>query len=176
MPFLARRSCATATVVLDFIPTQFPAAYLSSTRSVLANRARIEALRHYDLLLAISRSTEAACLRILGETPAISVTGVADPLHGVPPRLPAVDGPYMLVSAGGDPRKNIPAAVAALAQHRRTARGPSSPPFRGRAMARSLRAVVTGSLTAEQARADRPWAGSRTTRGRSRASRVRGRP
>ena len=62
-------------------PAQFPATYLSSTSSVLANRARIEALRHYDLLLAISHSTEAACLRMLGKPPAIAVTGVG----GSPP-------------------------------------------------------------------------------------------
>ena len=94
VPFLARPTCATASLVYDFIPTQFPAAYQSSTSSVLANRARVEALRHYDLLLPISRSTEAACLRILGETPVTSVTGVGDPLHGVRPRLPAVAGPF----------------------------------------------------------------------------------
>jgi FkbM family methyltransferase len=153
VPFLAHPSCATASVVLDFIPAQFPAAYLSSASLMLAHRARIEALRHYDLLLAISRSTEAACLQLLGTSPAISVTGVADPLHGVRPTSPTVDGPYMLVSAGGDPRKNIPAAVAALARHRRTARGAdSTSQFRRgrRSSSELLRAIITGTLAAEQ--------------------------
>ena len=46
----------------------------------------------------------------------------------------------MLVSAGGDPRKNIAAAVTALARHRETDGG-------------HLRAVVTGALTDPQAAA-----------------------
>ena len=156
VPFLARPTCATASVVHDFIPTQFPAAYLSSTSSVLANRARIEALRHYDLLLANSRSTEAACLRILGKPSAISVTGVGDPLHGVRPTPPTVDWPYMLVSAGGDARKNIPAAVAALARHHRISRRADSTigSRRGRGSGSDLlRAIIVGALTPEQASA-----------------------
>jgi FkbM family methyltransferase len=158
VPFLACPTCATASVVHDFIPTQFPAAYLSSTSSELANRARIEALRHYDLLLANSWSSEAACLRILGnsDSPPISVTGVANPLHGVRPTLPMVNGPYMLVSAGGDPRKNIPAAVAALARHRRTARGAGSTSQFGRGWRSGtdvLRAIITGTLPPGQASA-----------------------
>ena len=80
VPFLASRTCATASVVYDFIPTDFPRAYLDSATSALTNRARIEALRHYDLLLPISRSTEAACRRILGEAQVTSVTGVGAPL------------------------------------------------------------------------------------------------
>lgn len=156
VPFLARPTCATASVVYDFIPALLPAAYVSSATSDLANRARLEALRHYDLLLAISRSTEAACLRILGNSPAISVTGVGDPLRGVRPTSPTVDGPYMLVSGGGDPRKNIPAAVAALAQYRRTSRGAASTRRFGRDQRSSpevLRAIVTGMFAAEQASA-----------------------
>ena len=140
VPFLGRPSCATASVVHDFIPTEFPAAYLRSVTSALTNRTRIEALRNYDLLLPISDSTEAACRRILGEAATTAVTGVGDPLHEVSSRPPVVDGPYMLVSAGGDPRKNIAAAVTALARHRQTGGGP-------------LRAVVTGALTGPQAAA-----------------------
>jgi FkbM family methyltransferase len=150
VPFLAHPTCATASVLYDFIPTAFPDAYLSSANSALTNRARTEALRHYDLLLAISRSTEAACLRNLGKPPAISVTGVGDPLHGARPTLSTVDGPYMLVPAGGDPRKNTPAAVAALAQHRRTERDASSSArfHRGR-RTKLLRAIITGRLDSE---------------------------
>ena len=157
VPFLARPTCATASVVYDFIPTQFPAAYLSSASSALTNRARTEALRHYDVLLPISAATGAACTEVLGAcTPAASVTGVGDPLDGVQPTPPAVDGPYMLVSAGGDPRKNIAAAVAALARHRRTARDARS--TRGlragrRDSPKPLRAIVTATLGPEQASA-----------------------
>lgn len=140
VPFLGRPKCATASVVHDFIPTEFSAAYLRSVTSALTNRTRIEALRNYDLLLTNSDSTEAACQRILGESATTVVTGVGDPLHEVSSRSPDVDGPYMLVSAGGDARKNVAAAVTALARHRQTGGGP-------------LRAVVTGALTVSQSAA-----------------------
>jgi FkbM family methyltransferase len=137
VPFLESRACATASVVYDFIPTEFPAAYLSSTGSALANRVRIEALRRYDLLLPISASTEAQCQAILGDGPTTSVTGVGDPLDGVHEGQAPVEGPFMLVPVGGDPRKNAAAAVAALAAHHGE-RGAS------------LRALITGTLTAGQ--------------------------
>ena len=141
MPFLAEPTCATASVVYDFIPTLFPGAYLRSTASALENRSRIEALRHYDLLLPISESTKAECQRILGERPDMPVTGVGDPLHEVRPKSPVADAPFMLVPAGGDSRKNIPAAVAALARHCQA--GGDGP----------LRAVITGAMTSDQASA-----------------------
>ena len=138
VPFLGRPGCAAVSIVHDFIPTEFPAAYLRATESALTNRMRIEALRYYDLLLPNSHSTEVKCQSILGESAATVVTGVGDPLHGVRSRSSVVDGSYMLVCGGGDARKNIPAAVAALARHRQAGGGP-------------LRAVVTGALTGAQA-------------------------
>jgi len=149
VPFLACPTCATASVVHDFIPAQFPDAYLHSAGSVLVNRARSEALRHYDLLLSNSRSTAAACVRILGSVPEISVTGVGDPLDGVRETAPAVDGPYMLVSSGGDPRKNTPVALAALAQHRRNALDGDSRRRGRKNRPGLLRAIVTGTLAPE---------------------------
>lgn len=137
VPFLCRRACATASVVYDFIPTEFPDAYLQSAASILANRARIEALRHYDHLLPISASTEAACQLILGEGVATSVTGVGDPLDDADSQPDSWGQPFMLVPTGGDPRKNTAAAVAALAHYWRTGDAP-------------MRVAITGALTPAQ--------------------------
>jgi FkbM family methyltransferase len=147
VPLLGARTAAKSSVMFDFIPTRFPAAYLGSDASALANRARIEALRHYDLLLPISEATEAESRRLFGETTATAVSGVGDPLHGVSPEPAVVERPFMLVSAGGDPRKNVAGAVAALASHHRAGGG-------------ALRAVVTGVLTQPQADALRELAGA----------------
>lgn len=149
LPFLAQPGCAAASVMYDFIPEQFPVAYLDSPSSALSNRARIEALRHYDLLFSISRATAATCVRTLGSCPPISVTGVGDPLCGVLPTPSKRDRPYMLVPAGGDARKNLPAAVAALAEYRR-ASWASLPGRTSNTGDNLLRAVIAGSLVPEQ--------------------------
>ena len=57
VPFLADPSCRTAALVYDFIPTRYPDAYLRLCRDALSNRARLEALARYDLLLPISNAT-----------------------------------------------------------------------------------------------------------------------
>jgi FkbM family methyltransferase len=137
MPFLAAQDCKSISLVYDFIPSQFPRAYLKTPAALLTNRVRVEALRHYDLLLPISEATAADCRRILGETANIRVTGVGDPLENVTPTVLEVQRPFMLVPIGGDPRKNPAAAIAALGRHRQATGAP-------------LRAVVTGRLTGGQ--------------------------
>jgi glycosyltransferase involved in cell wall biosynthesis len=138
VPFLVDEDCKTAAVVYDFIPSRFPRAYLGSQVEVLTNRARIEALRHYDMLLPISDATAADCREILGEASNVEVTGVADPLRRVTaPDPPDLSEPFAFVPIGGDPRKNAAAAIAALAQHRR-------------ATGEALQVVVTGALTGGQ--------------------------
>jgi FkbM family methyltransferase len=138
VPFLADDDCKTVAVVYDFIPSRFSRAYLRSQVDVLTNRARVEALRHYDLLLPISDATATDCREILGEAASVDVTGVADPLRGVDAPDPAnLSGAFVLVPIGGDPRKNPAAAIAALAQHRRSTDA-------------ALQAVVTGALTGGQ--------------------------
>jgi glycosyltransferase involved in cell wall biosynthesis len=134
VPFLVDEGCATVSVVYDFIPSHFPAAYLRSPSAILANRVRVEALRQYDVLLPISQATGDDCRHILGETAEVRVTGVADPLHGVTPAPVAREQPYMLIPTGGDARKNPAAAIAALSRFRECAGTP-------------LRAAVTGRLT-----------------------------
>jgi FkbM family methyltransferase len=136
VPFLASPTCATASVVYDFIPTEYPASYLKTTVAALTNRVRLEALRHYDLLLPISNTTAGSCRRILRSDARTLTTGVADPLHGVTPS-PASESPFVLVPAGGDARKNAAVAIAAAAEYMR----------RG---GKQLRIVVTGSLTEPQ--------------------------
>ncbi|MGH3133701.1 MAG: FkbM family methyltransferase [Gaiellaceae bacterium] len=137
IPFLASADCLTASVVYDFIPSAFPSAYLQTAASALSNRARLEALRHYDLLLPISRTTEHDCRRVLGEDVRTVATGVGDPLRDVPPADRNAADPFMLVPVGGDSRKNVAASIAALAHH---LRGGGSP----------LEIIVTGSLTGTQ--------------------------
>jgi FkbM family methyltransferase len=138
-PYLLSETCRAAAVVYDFIPEEYPAAYLGSPAAMLANRIRTEALRHYDLLLPISRTTAAACQRILGPVPLV-VTGVADPLRGVGRTRSRAHAPFILVPAGGDARKNCAAAVAALASYQRRGRPP-------------LRLLVVGNVTPSQASA-----------------------
>ena len=144
VPFLASPGCATASVVYDFIPTEYESRYLKSAVAAVTNRARLEALRHYDFLLPISNATAASCRRLLGAKARTFTTGVADPLHGVAPILAPVS-PFVLVPIGGDSRKNAAAAIAAMAEHVR----------RGGAQ---FRIVVTGSLTEPQAKGIRTLA------------------
>jgi len=134
LPFLTDTSCASVSLVYDFIPSSFPQAYLRTPTAVLTNRVRVEALRQYDLLLPISEATANECRRVFGDAVDARATGVADPLHDVTPAPVDVRSPYMLVPSGGDARKNAAAALAALALHRGAA-------------GTALRAVVTGRLT-----------------------------
>jgi FkbM family methyltransferase len=140
-PLLGRPECRSAAVVLDFIPTDYPAAYLRSSTNVLGNRLRVEALRRYDVLLPISKATEDACRRFLGDDVRAEVTGMADTLDDVPHGQPVIGSGYALIPGGDDPRKNIPAAIAAIALDGR------------RRWSRPLRAVVTGGLIPIQAEA-----------------------
>jgi FkbM family methyltransferase len=135
--FFSAERCKRVCVVYDFIPSKFPRAYLTTPAALLANRIRVEALRHYDLLLPISEATAADCRRILGETGTMCVTGVSDPLEDVAPTGLEVAHPFMLVPIGGDPRKNPTAAIAALGRHREETGA-------------TLRGVVTGRLTGSQ--------------------------
>jgi glycosyltransferase involved in cell wall biosynthesis len=137
IPFLAAETTKSISLVYDFIPTRFPDAYLQSPAAKLANRVRVEALRHYDRLISISEATAADCRRILGEAVDVRVTGVADPLDGVAGRQPDTESGFMLMPIGGDPRKNPIAGLAALAKYRNTSGA-------------ALRAVVTGRLTGGQ--------------------------
>ena len=138
VPFLLAPSCSTASVVYDFIPSTYPASYLHSSTDALANRVRLEVLERYDLLLPISSATAAEWDDWLGPGARRVVTGIANPLEEAQGSRLVPRPPFVLVPGGGDPRKNVAVAIAALAQHRNEG-GPA------------LRAVVTGVLTGAQA-------------------------
>ena len=69
IPFLASPSCRTVAIVYDFIPSRFPAAYLTSCVDALENRARLEALRWFDVILPISNATLNDARTFLGDAP-----------------------------------------------------------------------------------------------------------
>jgi FkbM family methyltransferase len=134
-PFLCDPFCPTIAVIYDFIPTRYPAAYLPSCTERLANRSRLEALALYDVFLPISNAVLDDARMLLGSEQHAIVTGVADPLGGVGQRS-SERGAYLFVPAGGDARKNIPAAVAAASS--------------ARSKTGWLPIVVTGSITPAQ--------------------------
>jgi FkbM family methyltransferase len=138
-PYLAAAECRTVALLYDVIPGEYPSAYLASAASALAYRARLESLRHYDLLLAISEASADACRRLLDDDLRTVVTGVGDPLRDVAPAPFTREEPFVLVVAGADPRKNAAAGVAALARLARDGTDPVP------------RLVVTGILTRAQA-------------------------
>jgi FkbM family methyltransferase len=143
-PFLSARGCRTAAAVYDFIPSEYPAAYLAAPAAQLTNLVRIEALRHYDLLLPISDATAATCRGVVGESGRLAVTGVASPL-GAEGASPCGVDRYVLAPTGSDARKNCAAAIAALAYHLEHAASP-------------MRLVVSGRLTGAQSDALREMA------------------
>jgi FkbM family methyltransferase len=136
--FLAAASCRAVAVLYDVIPAEYPSAYLTTAAASIAYRTRLESLRHYDLLLAISTATADRCRRILGHDRPTEVTGVADPLQDVAAAPLARSQPFLLMPAGMDPRKNAAVGVAALGKLAQQQQG-SVPPL-----------IVTGKLTRSQ--------------------------
>jgi glycosyltransferase involved in cell wall biosynthesis len=141
-PMLARRRPKSAAVVLELGSPH------SSALDALTSRLRVEALRHYDLLLPISGAAAEALRGHAGGRVRSEVTGLADPLADVPPGPRTIPGRFALIPTAGDTRADVPAAITALALARR--RGPGDP----------LRAVVTGRLSAAEADALRNLADS----------------
>jgi glycosyltransferase involved in cell wall biosynthesis len=137
VPFLRNPDCATAAVVYDFIPTLHPTAYLSINQSALQNRARLEALSQYDLLMPISEATAADARALLKTKQGAVVTWVADPIESRSTPARSGETRYVLVPGGGDARKNLAAALDAFS--------------RVRSVSRPLQIVFTGALTPSQA-------------------------
>ncbi|MBL8839663.1 MAG: FkbM family methyltransferase [Alphaproteobacteria bacterium] len=145
VPFLLDDAICRITIVYDFIPAMQPAAYLRTSETRMVYRARLCALRCFDVFLPISRSVaEDLSAEIPGLDPSCVVaTGVADALGGVedahnaatPPQLPARE--YQIVPIGGDVRKN-PLLVIAAEAIRRSADG------------NALAILVVGNLTNAQ--------------------------
>jgi FkbM family methyltransferase len=105
-------------VVYDFIPAHFPGSYLRSSEARIEYLARLEALKRYDYFLPISNLTARDLRRFLRRDARATVTGVANPLAGVAPTAPESPLPdrYVLaVPSAPDPRKNLLAAIGAVA-------------------------------------------------------------
>lgn len=145
VPFLLDVAICKIAIVYDFIPAMLPAAYLGAWETQVVYRARLCALRSFDVFLPISQSVaEDLAARIPDLDPSrIVATGVADALSGIdaasdvapPPNLPPRD--YLIVPIGGDVRKN-PLLVIAAEAIRRSAGG------------HALAILVVGNLTALQ--------------------------
>ncbi|HQT84653.1 MAG: hypothetical protein B7Z58_09160 [Acidiphilium sp. 37-64-53] len=109
----ARRSIA---IVLDFIPHDDPATYLTTPHSRRAYAAQCAALRRYDHFLPISHATERRLHQLVPASIGHSeVTGVAIRpgliRAGAAPPFTARAG--ILVVSGDDPRKNPAIAIRA---------------------------------------------------------------
>jgi glycosyltransferase involved in cell wall biosynthesis len=117
------------SIVYDLIPFLFPDSYLSDPRNAAWNYRRLNALRFHDLLLAISDSTRADCLRVLN-LPAervVTIGGAADGAYFTPDRsLPTntatrdvlrmlgIARPFVFSVGGVDPRKNLSGLIEAF--------------------------------------------------------------
>ncbi len=112
----------STTLVYDFIPSRYPDCYLPDDGGRLAHDARVRALGLYDEAWAISRSTLAELERVVGLPGASAVVwpehddGGADQVETT---SGLVSGPYVMVAAGHEHRKNIVGGLAAVALLRR---------------------------------------------------------
>jgi glycosyltransferase involved in cell wall biosynthesis len=109
-------------VVYDLIPFLFPERYLSYPAFGARFYRRLDRVRRYDLLMAISESTRSDCLRLLGLPPerVVTISSAANsdffkPDRGLP--FPAktiailaglgIIRPYVFCVSGMDERKNL---------------------------------------------------------------------
>ena len=116
-PILADPRLLKLGIIYDFIPAEFPATYLRTTRQRATYQAALESLRCYHHLVADSvDAAEKGRLR-LGSDHTVGVIGAPDLLRqgrgaravqGLPRR-------FVFAPLGADRRKNIPAAIAVTA-------------------------------------------------------------
>lgn len=145
LAFLLDPRVKSMAVLYDFIPGDFADHYLSTDEQWISYATQTAALSRYDAFLAISESTAAELKQKIGQDVSVKVTGVANPLE----RLESGAGPneptgtkfnkYVLAASGGDARKNLLAAIAAVADCTKIRR-------------RKLGLVVTGAYPAEMIR------------------------
>jgi glycosyltransferase involved in cell wall biosynthesis len=114
-----------ATIVYDFIPAIFPDLYLKDRVARRFQEEQMKATASADLLLAISESTRADAIRLLGVAPerVVNISGAADDhFRPLPPdagdderlRKLGVRQPFVFCASGDDPRKNVDAALDAF--------------------------------------------------------------
>lgn len=125
-PFLGQSPLVVTAY--DLIPLTFPAVYLTDPDVDARYRTRLLALRHADLVLAISVHTRNELLRRLSLDPArVAVIGAAvddffhgphrgDELTAVRATLPEITRPFILCVPGFEPRKNVEGLIAGYGQ------------------------------------------------------------
>ncbi len=146
LAFLIDPHIRSVAVLFDFIPDDFAGQYLDTDERWITYAARLAALGRYDSFLAISESTAEELRQKLGRDVSVVATGVANHLQlaksyagNREPAVPPFDS-YILAASGADARKNLLAAIAALAHATR---------FRKR----NLGLVVSGSFPSEMVEA-----------------------
>jgi glycosyltransferase involved in cell wall biosynthesis len=115
-------------LLYDFIPWLFPQQHLDPVPNYARwYRRRLDALRQYDLLLAISEATRNDAIHLLGCSPdaVVNISGAADSMFSrlAPDALEAIDlrrfgihRPFILYTGNGDYRKNLFGMVEAFAR------------------------------------------------------------
>lgn len=115
-------------LLYDFIPWLFPEQHLDPAPNYAQWYARrLDALRQYDLLLAISEATRDDAIRLLGVPPesVVNISGAVDAIfQALPPQeLAAIDirrfgieRPFVLYTGNGDYRKNLRGTLEAFAR------------------------------------------------------------
>jgi len=116
-----------AATLYDLIPLRMPHHYLADTAHANWYRSKLDTLRECDLLLAISQSTRADAVDLLGiDARRISIiwAGVdavfrAAPRGQPPPQAVlgrhGISKRFVLYTGGDDPRKNLEGAIAGFA-------------------------------------------------------------
>jgi glycosyltransferase involved in cell wall biosynthesis len=115
----AQRRGVRATTVHDLVPARFPELVESGTRRM--HSRKLEAVRSCDVVFANSRFTAGEVVSLLGvpeERVAVAYPGI-DPRFGPGGERTGFGDPYILSVSTLEPRKNLPALVAAFAVLRR---------------------------------------------------------
>jgi glycosyltransferase involved in cell wall biosynthesis len=121
--FLEDKTFYRVGLFYDLIPLKFPERYLSSAVTRMSYVVSLAWLRRYDAFAAISQfSADELCARVAIAPEKVFVSGVAvrrtlQPPEGEAP-LTREDRKLIVVSGGGDPRKNPECALIAHAESR----------------------------------------------------------
>jgi glycosyltransferase involved in cell wall biosynthesis len=128
LPYRTVRGALRVAVLYDFIPRLFPQQYLHNMNGYKQwYERRLEALREFDLLLAISEATRRDAIDILGISPdqVVNISGAASPKFRLMPdgRQAAqhvarfrITRPFVLYTGNGDYRKNLDGMLEAYAR------------------------------------------------------------
>jgi glycosyltransferase involved in cell wall biosynthesis len=115
----SQRGGVRATTVHDVVPLRFPELVERGTRRM--HSRKLDAARSCDVVFANSRFTAGEAVELLGvpeERVVVAYPGV-DPLFRPDGVRAGLGGPYIFSASTLEPRKNLPALVAAFALLRR---------------------------------------------------------